>query len=76
MQAPHANARAADARVVAVLQARMTSERLPGKVLMTTQNKPVLELMLERVRRCTRLDTVVVATSVEPEDDPLEVLAT
>ena len=63
---------APDARVVAILQARMSSSRLPGKVLRVVQGKPCLELMLERVRRSRRLDTLMIATSVEAEDDPIE----
>lgn len=52
----------------------MTSTRLPGKILKPILGKPALELMLERVRRA-RLDTVVVATTVNKTDDPVVALA-
>lgn len=60
--------------ILAILQARTSSSRLPGKVLKTILGKPMLELQLERVRRAKTLDRVVVATSVDPSDDPIEAL--
>ena len=61
-------------RTVAILQARVKSTRLPGKVLKPILGKPLLALQLERVRRAKRIDHLVVATSVDPSDDPLEAL--
>lgn len=61
-------------RVVAIVEARMGSSRLPGKSLKTILGKPVLELLLERLCRATTLDEVVVATTVLPEDDAIEAL--
>lgn len=58
-------------RRVAIIQARMTSTRLPGKVMMPLLGVPSIVFMVERVRRAQRLDQVVVATSVEPADDAL-----
>jgi spore coat polysaccharide biosynthesis protein SpsF (cytidylyltransferase family) len=58
-------------RVGAVIQARMGSERLPGKVLHRVAGKPLLQYLLERVRRCGCLDGVVVATSAEEADGPV-----
>lgn len=58
-------------RVGAVVQARMSSSRLPGKVLAPVAGRPLLALLLERLARCTGLDAVVVATSGEPSDDVL-----
>jgi len=58
-----------EGRVVAILQARTSSTRLPGKVLKPILGRPMLALQLERLRRCTRLDLVVVATSDQPDDD-------
>ena len=58
-------------RVVAILQARMSSTRLPGKVLKPILGRPMLALQLERLARCTRLDDLVVATSDRPDDDPV-----
>jgi spore coat polysaccharide biosynthesis protein SpsF (cytidylyltransferase family) len=58
------------ARVVAVVQARMSSSRLPGKVLARLGEQTVLELLLRRLARARELDEVVVATSTESSDDP------
>lgn len=58
-------------RVVAVVQARMTSTRLPGKVLADFVGKPLLEYMLARVRRAEQLDAVWVATTSNASDDPV-----
>lgn len=57
--------------ILAVLQARMTSTRLPGKVLMPVLGEPMLFRQIERVKRCRTFDTLVVATSNESSDDPL-----
>lgn len=56
---------------VAVLQARMSSSRLPGKVMKPILGRPMIERQIERVRRSKRLSEVVVATSVDASDDPL-----
>jgi spore coat polysaccharide biosynthesis protein SpsF len=55
--------------VVAIVQARMGSTRLPGKVLKPLRGKTVLEWVLERARQTSRLTDVLVATSHLPEDD-------
>lgn len=49
----------------------MTSTRLPGKVLLDLDGKPLLERQLERLRRCRTLDALVVACTDGPADDPL-----
>lgn len=58
-------------RVVAIVQARMGSTRFPGKVLMPIRGIPMLELLLARLARSTEVDRIVVATSVDPQDNPL-----
>jgi len=58
-------------RVVAIVQARMSSRRLPGKSLASVAGKPLLGYLLERLRRSESLDGLVVATSVEASDDPV-----
>jgi spore coat polysaccharide biosynthesis protein SpsF len=60
---------------VAVVQARMTSTRLPGKVLMDLEGAPLLERQLARLARCRSLDEVVLAVTVNAADDPLVALA-
>ncbi|MBI3544754.1 MAG: glycosyltransferase family protein [Deltaproteobacteria bacterium] len=54
-----------------VVQARMTSTRLPGKVLKPVCGKPLLEIELERLRRSKRAQEVVVATTGQAADDPV-----
>ncbi len=61
-------------RTVAVIQARMGSTRLPGKTLMRAAGKPLLAHLIERLRRARRVDQIVVATTVNPEDDAIEAL--
>jgi spore coat polysaccharide biosynthesis protein SpsF len=59
-------------RTVAVIQARMGSTRLPGKILKEVAGRPLLDYMLERVRRAKSLDAVLIATTTSPQDDVLE----
>ena len=63
-----------DPFVLAVLQARMSSTRLPGKVLLRTCGKSLLQHQIERVMRCRSIDRLVVATSTDVSDDPIEAL--
>ncbi len=53
----------------------MTSTRLPGKVLADLAGRPMLEQQLERLKRCAHADEIVVATTVNGDDDPLVALA-
>ena len=59
-------------RVGAVVLGRLSSTRLPGKVLTPVAGRPLLGWVLARLERVEGLDEVVVATSAEPEDDPIE----
>ena len=59
-------------KVVAIVQARMGSTRLPGKVLMDIGGFSMLERVLLRTRKASQVDDVVVATTLAPEDDQLE----
>lgn len=58
-------------KIVATISARMTSVRLPGKVLMPCVGQPMLELLVERVRRSRLLDHIVVSTTVNQADDAI-----
>jgi len=57
--------------VVAVVQARMRSSRLPGKVLVDIYGEPMLARVVQRLRRAETVDEVVVATSTDESDDPV-----
>ena len=57
--------------VVAVIQARTGSSRLPGKVLLPLGGSTVLEQMMARVMRARTLDDLVVATTTHPDDDAI-----
>lgn len=61
--------------VLGLLQARFSSSRLPGKVMLPVLGRPMLCRQLERLRRARRLDGLVVATSLSPTDDPIAHLA-
>lgn len=57
--------------VIAIVQARMGSTRLPGKVLADVAGRPMLARVIERLSRATRVDKVVVATTTSPADEPI-----
>jgi spore coat polysaccharide biosynthesis protein SpsF len=58
-------------RVVAVIQARMGSTRLPGKVLKPVAGKPLLWHIVHRLKACHLLEDIAVATSVNPADEAI-----
>lgn len=58
----------------AILQARMSASRLPGKVLMPVLGRPVLSHNIERIRRAKTIDRVIVATTDKREDDAIQKL--
>lgn len=59
-------------RIGVIIQARMSSTRLPGKVLKQIQGKSVLNYLLERIGQCLGLQDVIVATSTDNTDDAIE----
>jgi spore coat polysaccharide biosynthesis protein SpsF len=58
-------------RIVAIIQARMGSTRLPGKVLMDIGGQTMLARVVNRVRRATLIDETIVATTVNLKDEPI-----
>jgi spore coat polysaccharide biosynthesis protein SpsF len=60
--------------IVAIVQARMSSKRLPGKVLLELCGQPMLVRVVERTRRATLVNRVVVATTSDPSDDAIQAL--
>jgi spore coat polysaccharide biosynthesis protein SpsF len=54
-----------------IVQARMTSTRLPGKVLRPVLGQPLLGYELERLKRCQNADGILVATTINATDDPV-----
>lgn len=58
-------------KIVATIEARMTSTRLPGKVLMPALGKPMLYHLVSRLRAVPSLDSIVLATTTNITDDPL-----
>ena len=57
--------------IIAVLQARFSSTRFPGKVLKPLSGQPMLARQIERIGRAASIDRIVVATSTEESDDPV-----
>lgn len=57
--------------VVAIIQARMGSTRLPGKILKEVLGKPLLEYQIERVRKSKLIDKIVIATTTDVKEQPL-----
>src|SRR5438105_3726664 len=56
-------------RTVAIVQARMGSSRLPGKVMMKIAGRPLLVYLVERISRSRALDGIIVATTTNPRDN-------
>lgn len=62
-------------KVTAIIQARMTSTRLPCKVLMEVMGRPLLSYQIERLRFSKRIDNIIIATTTNKEDAPIVELA-
>lgn len=61
-------------RVVAVIQARMGSTRLPGKIMKPFAGEPLLKRIIQQASRSTIIDSVAVATTRDSRDDAVEAL--
>ena len=59
-------------KIVAIIEARMTSSRLPGKVLLPVLEKPMLHYLVKRLQAVPSIDDIVLATTVNESDDILE----
>ena len=60
--------------IIAMLQARFSSTRLPGKVLKTILGKSLLELQIERVQRSKNINRLIIASTTDISDDAIETL--
>jgi spore coat polysaccharide biosynthesis protein SpsF len=58
-------------RIVATIEARMTSTRLPGKVMLQVLGKPMLHYLVERLKKVPSIDEIILATTVNSDDDIL-----
>lgn len=58
--------------IKAIIPARMTSSRLPGKVMLDICGKPALQRVIERVKAAKLIDGVVIATTINKQDDEIE----
>ena len=55
--------------IAAIIQARMSSTRFPGKVMSNLLNKSMLEFQIERIRKCEDIDEIIIATTKNNSDD-------
>jgi spore coat polysaccharide biosynthesis protein SpsF len=62
-------------RTVVIIQARMGSHRLPGKVTRKIIGKPLLEHLVERLRQTKQVNQIIIATTTAPIDKEISVLA-
>jgi spore coat polysaccharide biosynthesis protein SpsF len=62
-------------KTLAIVQARMGSQRLPGKMMCEIAGEPLLKLIFDRLRRSKGVDKIILATSINHENDSLERLA-
>ena len=58
-----------------LITARLKSTRLPRKILLPVKGKPLLVHMLDRIKNAQNIDKIIICTSINSEDDPLEEIA-
>jgi spore coat polysaccharide biosynthesis protein SpsF len=58
-------------KIVAIVQARMNSSRLPGKVLMPILGRPMLDVQMRRLFSSKKIDDIIIATSDQDSDNPI-----
>ncbi len=61
--------------ITAIIEARMNSSRLPGKVLLEVNNQPMLYYLVKRLKSVKLIDTICLATTTDSSDDVLESFA-
>lgn len=61
-------------KIIAIIQARMGSTRLPGKVMMEVLGRPMLFHFIERLKRAGKIDEIVIAMPDSPENEPIAAL--
>ncbi len=61
-------------KIVAIVQARINSTRLPGKVMFHVSGKPLLEFLIERIKKSKKLNDLIIATGTNSDDDEIETL--
>ena len=61
--------------IAAIIQARMTSTRFPAKIMKEVMGRPLLDYMIERISFCHHINKVILATTVNKEDDPVVLFA-
>ena len=57
--------------IAATIQARMNSKRLPGKMMKKIHDKPIIEILVNRIKRCKKIDKIIISTSKNKKDDKL-----
>ncbi len=62
-------------KIAALIEARMTSSRLPGKVLLPACGRPLLDHMIDRLQRMHTIHEIIVATTTNRDDEPIVALA-
>ena len=59
-------------KIIAIIQARMGSTRLAGKVLLKVKNKPILDYVIYRLSKSKKIDDIILAITTSKKDDVLE----
>ena len=59
----------------AIIEARMSSSRLPGKVLLKAEGQSMLEILVSRLKCVSAIDAIIIATTVSSTDDAIELEA-
>ena len=58
-----------DLNIAAIIQARFSSTRFPGKVIETINGKSILEIIIKRLKLCSSINEIIVATTFNEEDE-------